>query len=85
MKEKEKKNLLQFPVKEKVKSSGIKEWLLERIKERSTWLSLIGILAMVGIEVSPESQESILRICLLVASAIGIVTKDKKEEVKNEK
>jgi hypothetical protein len=53
-------------------------FVISRMKERSTWLGLVGLMASVGITVGPEFQEAIITVGVAVASAIAMLTGDGK-------
>lgn len=55
----------------------MKEYLLERMKEASTWRSIIYVLAAAGVPVAPGMAEYIVAAGMGVAGIIGIVAKDK--------
>lgn len=52
-------------------------YIVNRLKERSTWLGLIGMLGAVGISLSPENSEAIITVGVAVASALAVLTGDK--------
>ncbi len=52
-------------------------WSLARLKERSTWLGLIGVLSAVGITLEPAMREAIITMGVALAGGIAIVTSDK--------
>ncbi len=51
-------------------------FLLDRMKERSTWLGLISLLTGFGLAISPEQGESIVSMGVSVAGLIAVFTKD---------
>lgn len=53
----------------------LKDYLLARLKERSTWLGLIGLLSVLGVALSPEQAEAIATAGVAVAGVLGVVTK----------
>lgn len=53
------------------------QYLLERIKEPSTWRGLILMLTSCGIVLNPEQVEAITFAGLFVAGLLGAATKDK--------
>jgi hypothetical protein len=55
-------------------------YLLDRLKEPSTWRGFILIATAFGFELSPEKQEAILFIGLFCTGFVGIVTPDKGKE-----
>jgi hypothetical protein len=56
----------------------MKEYLIARGKEASTWRGLVALLTAVGVSVSPEQGEAIIALGLAVIGAIGVFTADKK-------
>lgn len=60
----------------------MKDFLLARLKEKSTWATIITLIgAAIGIEISPESKEQISLGALAVVSLIAaFVGEDKKPE-----
>lgn len=55
----------------------MKDYLLSRAKEPSTWRGLILILTAVGVPIAPALAESIVAVGLAVAGLIGVATPDK--------
>ena len=55
----------------------MKNYLLSRAKEPSTWRGLILILTAVGVPIAPALAESIVAVGLAVAGLIGVATPDK--------
>ncbi len=54
----------------------MKDWLIDRFKEPSTYRGLVWLLAAFGINVAPELWMQITTIGMGLAGGIGIVTKD---------
>ncbi len=52
------------------------DWLLVRLNERSTWVGLTGMLAAIGVGISPQQLEVITTVGVGTASAILAFTKD---------
>lgn len=55
----------------------MKDYLLSRAKEPSTWRGLILILTAIGVPIAPALAESIVAVGLAVAGLIGVATPDK--------
>jgi hypothetical protein len=53
-------------------------WLLERLKEKTTWLGLFTILSTLGVSLAPELKEAIIGTGLSLISLVLVITKDKK-------
>lgn len=56
----------------------MKNFILERGKESSTWRGLVALLTAVGVTLSPDQGEAIVALGLAVIGAIGVFTADKK-------
>lgn len=56
----------------------MKEFILARGKEASSWRGLVALLTAVGVTLSPEQAEAIVALGLAVIGAIGVFTADKK-------
>ena len=55
----------------------MKAYVLERLKEASTWRGIILLLTAVGVPVAPALADSIISAGLAIAGLIGAVTPDK--------
>lgn len=53
-------------------------WILDRLKERSTWVSIITLASMAGLKLSPELREQIITGAVTLVSIIFAVTADYK-------
>ena len=47
---------------------------IDRAKERSTWIGLIGLLSALGVALSPEQVEAIATLGVAVAGVVGVLT-----------
>jgi hypothetical protein len=56
----------------------MKEFLLARGKEASTWRGLVAVVTAAGVAISPEQADAIVALGLAVIGAIGVFTADKK-------
>jgi hypothetical protein len=52
-------------------------WLLDRAKERSTWMGLFSLAGAIGLGLSPENKEIIITAAVAVVAAIAAMTRDK--------
>jgi len=52
-------------------------YIIDRLKEASTWRGIIGLLTAAGVTISPEMIEQIVAAGLAVMGIIGMVFKDK--------
>lgn len=55
----------------------MKQYILNRAKEPSTWRGLILVLTALGVPVAPEMANAIVSVGLALAGLIGVVTPDK--------
>ena len=55
-------------------------YLLERLKEPSTWRGLIRLAIVGGVVIAPEHFEDFVALGLLIAGIIGVMTPDKGKE-----
>ena len=55
----------------------MKSYLLERLKEPSTWRGLTALLTAVGVALSPEQVNAIVSAGLALMGVLGVFTKDK--------
>lgn len=53
-----------------------KEYMLERLKERSTWLGIVAFLTACGIPIAPLTAEQVVSIGLAISGLVGIFTAD---------
>lgn len=56
----------------------MKEFILARGKEASTWRGIIAVLTAAGVYISPAQADAIVALGLAVIGAIGVFTADKK-------
>lgn len=52
-------------------------YIIERLKERSTWIGLTALATAFGVYISPEMQNAIITIGVALAGLIHTVTPDK--------
>jgi hypothetical protein len=55
----------------------MKYYLLDRVKEPSTWRGAILFLTAIGVPIAPELQTAIVSAGLGIAGLIGVLTADK--------
>ena len=55
-------------------------WLLARLKERSTWLSLFAFASLFGIQIEPELKEYLIQAVIGVAALVAFIFKEKPSE-----
>lgn len=56
----------------------MKDFILNRGKEASTWRGIVALLTAAGVALSPEQGEAVVALGLAVIGAIGVFTADKK-------
>lgn len=54
-------------------------WVLSRLKERSTWTALITLAGIAGLNVAPELAEQIITAATSVVAVIFAITADDKK------
>lgn len=54
------------------------QFILDRLKEKSTWLGITGLLSAVGVTLNPEQTAAISTAGVAIASAILAFTKEDK-------
>lgn len=55
----------------------MKDYILARAKEPSSWRGFILLLTAAGLPIAPELADAIISVGLAVAGLIGVVTPDK--------
>ena len=53
----------------------MKDYILDRAKEPSTWRGLVLFLTAIGVPIAPELQTAVVSAGLGIAGLIGVVTK----------
>lgn len=56
-------------------------WLLNRLREPSTWRGLIWLLTALGMSLSPEAQGHIITIGVASAGLVGVLSSEKAQRV----
>lgn len=51
-------------------------YVLDRIRERSTWLGIISVLTAIGVVLTPEQKEAIAASGVAMAGLVAAFTKD---------
>jgi hypothetical protein len=52
-------------------------WILNRLRERSTWLGVTACLASLGIAVAPELRDAIAGFGVAAAGLVAVLTADR--------
>ena len=60
--------------------NDMKDYLLDRLKEPSTWRGIILILTSAGVGIEPAMADAIISAGIGLAGVIGVVTADKKPD-----
>lgn len=55
----------------------MKDYIVNRAKEASTWRGIILLLTAVGVPIAPAMADAIVSIGLALAGAVGVLTADK--------
>ena len=55
----------------------MKDYLLDRAKEPSTWRGVVLLLTALGVPMAPEMANAIVSLGLAVAGMVGVLTPDK--------
>jgi hypothetical protein len=53
------------------------EWIIERLKEASTWRGIVTLLGAIGISISPELVNQIGLVVVAIIGAIEVWRKEK--------
>lgn len=56
--------------------SHVFAWLLDRARERSTWLGITGLLTALGVGLAPDQIEAIISVGMAVGGAVTALTAD---------
>lgn len=60
-----------------MKLNPITTWLIDRLREKSTWYAVIGFLSALDIHFNPELTQNVVEVAIATASVIAFVTKEK--------
>lgn len=55
----------------------MKQYILNRLREPSTWRGIVLLTTAFGVPLHPELQEAIIATGLAITGLIGVATKDK--------
>lgn len=53
------------------------KFIIDRAKERSTWLGITGFLTAIGVALDPAQAEAIAAAGIAIAGLVAVFTKDK--------
>jgi hypothetical protein len=51
------------------------DWIIDRLRERSTWLGLVSFAAAVGVTLSPEQAQAMIAAGMALAGLIATFTR----------
>jgi len=54
------------------------QWLMDRLKERSTWLAIFTLVGLLGIKLEPELRELIINAILGAAAVVAFVWREQR-------
>jgi len=57
--------------------SDMFDWLMARLRERSTWLGIVSFLTAAGVVLEPEVAEGIVAAGLAIAGIVAAIGKDR--------
>ena len=61
-----------------MKLNPLTSWLLDRLREKSTWYAMLGFLTALDVHFNPELTQNLTELAVAVASVIAFVTKEEK-------
>jgi hypothetical protein len=53
------------------------DWIVDRAKERSTWLGIVGFLTAIGLALTPEQTAAVTAAGMALASLVAAFSSDK--------
>jgi len=53
------------------------DFIIQRAKERSTWLGITGFLTAIGVALDPSQAEAVAAAGVAIAGLVAVFTKDK--------
>jgi hypothetical protein len=56
-------------------------WLAERLKERSTWLAILAIAGLFGIQIEPELRTHITDALMAIAAIVAFLFRENERQV----
>lgn len=55
------------------------DWIVDRTKERSTWLGITGFATAAGISISPELTEAIVAFGAMAGTLVMVIAKEQRK------
>lgn len=62
---------------DEIKEKGIMDYILERLKEPSTWRGIIALISAAGVALKPEQADKIIALGIALAGLINVFRKEK--------
>lgn len=62
----------------------MKKWLLNRLREPSTWRGLVWVLTALGVTLRPEIWEQVTAVGMALAGLLGVFLTDESRNVRSE-
>ena len=57
---------------------NVLNWLVDRIKEKTTWYGIVALVSAVGVTISPDLKEAIATAGIAIAGVIAAITAENK-------
>ena len=51
------------------------EWWIGRVREKSTWLGLLGCVSVLGVQVASEDQQGLILLAFLLISMYAMISR----------
>lgn len=58
-------------------NTSVRQWLIDRARERSTWMGLTALVGLCGVQIAPEQVDAIVQGAIALAAVIAAVSKDR--------
>jgi len=58
----------------------MKQYIIDRLKEASTWRGIVALITAAGVALTPEQQAAIVSAGLAVIGLIGVLLGDQKKQ-----
>lgn len=66
---------------DEIKEEGIMGYILERLKEASTWRGIIALISITGVALKPEQADAFIATGIALAGLINVFRKEDKKPV----
>ena len=54
------------------------KWILDRLKEKSTWAGILAVVAAAGVTLNPELKDAIVAAGVSIAGLVAVIVKENK-------